>query len=108
MPNRDDMDFGGLRRDLERKRANARDNLFNGPSAPVINLGMAEAECRKALQEFSRDLPSFCKQLDIAPAILNLRTPELLMIVCMRQQALIDTLRGDLDELRRVAVTKED
>lgn len=80
---------------------NTRDDLFNGASAPVIKLGMAEAECRQALAEFNRDLPEFCKRLNIAPSILNLRTPELLMLVCMRQQALIDTLRADLDELHR-------
>lgn len=89
---------------------NARDDIFNGPVSParnVVELGMASAECRKALAEFTRDLPEFCRALDIAPAILNLRTPELLMIVCMRQQALIDRLRGDLDELSRLAVVKE-
>lgn len=88
--------------------ANARDTIFGTDGARnVVELGMEQAECRKALAEFTRDLPHFCKRLDIPPAVLNLRTPELLMIVCMRQQALIDNLRSDLDELSRLAITKD-
>lgn len=88
---------------------NARDDIFNGSHGArnVVELGMAEAECRRALAEFTRDLPEFCRRLNVAPSILNLRTPELLMLVCMRQQALIDTLRADLDELSRVALREE-
>lgn len=79
---------------------NARDDLYNGASAPIINLGSAEAECRAALREFSTKLPDFCKRLDLAPAVLNLRTPELLMLVCMRQQAIIDDLAAQVLTLR--------
>jgi hypothetical protein len=61
---------------------------------------MATAECRAALAEFSRTLPDFCRRLDIPPAWLNLGTPELLMLVCMRQQAVIDELAAVVNTLR--------
>jgi hypothetical protein len=69
-------------------------------SRNVVELGMAAAECRAALEEFNRTLPSFCKRLDIPPAWLNLSTPELLMLVCMRQQAVIDELAAAVNTLR--------
>jgi hypothetical protein len=59
-------------------------------SRNAVELGMAAAEGRAALAEFSATLPDFCKRLDIPPAWLNLSTPELLMLVCMRQQKIID------------------
>lgn len=85
---------------------NARDDIFNGAVRPtvgarnVVELGMAQAECRRALAEFNTRLPEFCKRLDIPPAWLNLNTPELLMLVCMRQQAVIDDLAAQVLTLR--------
>lgn len=80
-------------------RTNARDDLYNGASAPVLRLGTAHAECASALAQFTRDLPDFCRRLDLAPALLNLGTPELLMIVCMRQQSIIDDLAAQVSRL---------
>lgn len=66
----------------------------------VVELGMAQSECRAALEEFNRALPDFCRRLDIPPSWLNLNTPELLMLVCMRQQAVIDDLAATVQTLR--------
>ncbi len=70
-------------------------------SRNVVELGMAEAECRRALAEFSAALPAFCRRLDLAPAVLNLNTPELLMLICMRQQAIIDDLDTRVNAITR-------
>ncbi len=70
-------------------------------SRNVVELGMAEAECRRALAEFSTTLPAFCRRLDLAPAVLNLNTPELLMLICMRQQTMIDHLGAVIDAITR-------
>jgi hypothetical protein len=80
---------------------NARDDLFNGPSAArnAVELGMAEAECKRALQEFTRELPGFCRRLDIPHQVLSLRTPELLMLICIRQQRIIDDLADTVQRL---------
>lgn len=89
-----------------RRPPNARDDIFNGSARPtvgsrnVVELGMAQAECRRALDEFNRTLPDFCRRLDIAPALLNLNTPELLMLICMRQQTIIDELASTINTLR--------
>lgn len=81
-------------------RANARDDLYNGASAPTIDRALGLAKCRAASEEFTRALPSFCKRLDIAPELLNLDTATLLMLVCMRQQAIIDDLAAQILTLR--------
>lgn len=83
------------------------DALRDTTSRNAVEAGIASNECREALNIFNRDLAAFCRRLDIPPSWLTLRTPELLMLVCMRQQALIDTLRGDIDELSRLAATQE-
>ncbi len=67
----------------------------------AVELGMASAECRAALAEFTATLPDFCRRLDLAPAVLNLNTPELLMLICMRQQTMIDHLGAALDAITR-------
>ncbi len=61
-------------------------------SRNAVELGMASAECRAALAEFAAALPGFCRRLDLPPAVLNLSTPELLILICMRQQRIIDDL----------------
>lgn len=88
---------------------NARDDIFNGSHTPrlprtagarnAVEVGMAQAECRRALQEFNDNLADFCRRLDIPPAWLNLNTPELLMLVCMRQQRVIDDLAAQVSSL---------
>lgn len=89
---------------------NARDDLFNGATRPtagarnVVQLGMAEAECRRALAEFTEKLPALMKRLDLAPAVLNLATPELLILVCIRQQAIIDRLEQTVLQLNHLSV----
>ncbi len=70
-------------------------------SRNVVELGMAEAECRRALAEFNSRLPDFCRRLDLAPAVLNLNTPELLMLICMRQQSMIDALIDNVRDITR-------
>jgi hypothetical protein len=64
---------------------------------------MSQAECRAALDEFNRDLPSFCRRLGITPSVLNLPTPTLLMLVCMRLARENDVLSARLDELSTLA-----
>jgi len=85
-------------------RRNARDDIFNGAHAPrtsrnAVELGMKQAECAAALRQFTLDLPDFCRRLDIPPALLNLGTPELLMIVCIRQQRIIDELAATVNRV---------
>lgn len=89
----------------EQRAPRMRDQLdaLNGSAGRnAVEVGIAQGECHSAIDEFNRDLPSFCRRLGIAPSLLNLPTPTLLMLVCMRQQALIDTLRSDLDEMSRL------
>lgn len=83
---------------------NSNGHLLGSTARNAVEAGMAQAECRAAVDEFNRDLPSFCRRLGITPAQLNITTPILLMLVCMRQQTIIDTLRADLDEMSRLGV----
>ena len=78
---------------------NARDDLYNGASAPTIERAMALGKCRAASAEFTHNLPQFCKRLNIAPELLNLDTATLLMLICQRQQAIIDDLAQQVSRL---------
>lgn len=78
---------------------NARDDLYNGASAPTIERVTALGRCRAASEEFTRALPAFCKRLDIHPDLLNLDTATLLMLICQRQQTIIDDLAQQVSRL---------
>ena len=84
---------------------NARDDIFNGSARPtagsrnVVEAGMTHAACRVASEELTRNLASFCRRLDIAPALLNLDNTSLLILICQRQQAIIDDLAQQVSRL---------
>lgn len=81
-------------------------DIFNGATRPtvgarnVVEAGMTHAACRAASEEITRNLTSFCKRLDIAPALLNLDNASLFMLICQRQQAIIDELAATVLALR--------
>ena len=71
----------------------------NGVSRNAVEAGLAHAECARAQDEFARELPTFCRRIGISPALLNLPTPTLLMLVCMRLAAENDVLAARVDAL---------
>lgn len=89
-------------RDDSMPQETSNGKLLGSTSRNAVEAGLAHSECASAIAEFNRDLPSFCRLLGIAPSLLNLPTPTLLMLICMRQQSIIDTLRTDFNEMSRL------
>lgn len=78
---------------------NSNGHLLGSTARNAVEAGMAQAECRAAVDYFNTELPRFCKRLGITPAQLNLPTPTLLMVVCMCLARENDTLSARIDGL---------